>query len=220
MDTSYAKHSFGSVIVGRLSSMAALFDLLGFAEVSGLELVFLLSAMVGGSLFLVWFLLVMIGGAVGGIAEGIFDVEFGDSDLSFKSLTFQGILAFFMMFGLVGYALINSGTDDQLAALGGLGAGAFSLWIVSKMFEGFHKLETSGNIDINNAIGATGIVYARIREGGVGEVRVTFQEKLQTRKAVSVGGVALKTGDFIEVVGIVGETLQVQVIDSGTVEEE
>ena len=181
---------------------------------------FLLSAMVGGILFLVWFLLVMIGGAVGDIAHGLFDVDFGDSDLSFKSLTFQGILAFFMMFGLVGYALLNSGTDDQLAALGGLVAGAGSLWIVSKMFEGFHKLETSGNIDINNAVGATGTVYARIQGSGLGEVQVTFQEKMQNKQAVSIDGVTLNSGTFIEVVGVVGETLQVKAIDSGTVREE
>jgi len=200
--------------------MVDLFELLGFADVSGLELVFLLSAMVGGILFLVWFLLVMIGSAVGDIAGGLFDIDFGDSDLSFKSLTFQGILAFFMMFGLVGYALINSGTDDQLAALGGLVAGAFSLWIVSKMFEGFHKLETSGNVDINNAVGATGTVYARIRESGVGEVRVTFQEKMQTKQALSIDGTTLESGSFIEVVGVVGNTLQVKAIDSGIVKQE
>ncbi len=201
--------------------MVSPWDFFSFvADTIGLELVCLMSAIIGSTLFFVWFLLTMIGGAAGDVLEGVFDIDIGDSDLAFKALTFQGIMAFFMMFGLVGYALINSGTDDQLAALGGLGAGAFSLWVVGKMFEGFHKLENSGNIDINNAIGATGTIYARIRAGGVGEVRVTFQEKLQTRKAVAIGGVALATGDFIEVVGVVGETLQVQAIDSGTVEEE
>ncbi|HIC75313.1 MAG TPA: hypothetical protein EYO98_01695 [Candidatus Poseidoniales archaeon] len=91
---------------------------------------------------------------------------------------------------------------------------------MSKMFEGFHKLETSGNIDINNAVGATGTVYARIRDSGVGEVQVTFQEKMQTKEAVSIDGVTLNSGTFIEVVGVVGETLQVKAIDSGTVREE
>jgi hypothetical protein len=43
---------------------------------------------------------------------------------------------------------------------------------------------------------------------------------MQTKEAVSIDGVTLNSGTFIEVVGVVGETLQVKAIDSGTVREE
>ena len=190
-------------------------------DASGLELVFLMSAIIGSTLFFVWFLLTMIGGAAGDVLEGVFDIDIGDSDLAFKALTFQGIMAFFMMFGLVGYAMMNSGQEETFAAIGGIVAGGISLYLVGKMFEGFKQLETHGNVDIENAIGATGSVYSRIPADGVGQVQVTFQGKLQTRAAVSADGNQYATGDFIEVVGIRGgDTLEVKGVQRTETQEE
>ena len=191
------------------------------ADASGLELVFLLSAIIGSLLFFVWFLLTMIGGAAGDVLEGVFDIDMGSSDLAFKALTFQGIMAFFMMFGLVGFAMLNSDQSDAMAAMAGIVAGSISLWGVGKMFEGFKQLEMHGNVDIENAIGQTGSVYSRISSDGVGQVQVTFQGKLQTRAAVSADGNSYATGDFIEVVGLVGgDTLEVKKVERSGQEEE
>lgn len=191
------------------------------ADASGLELVFLLSAIIGSLLFFVWFLLTMIGGAAGDVLEGVFDIDMGSSDLAFKALTFQGIMAFFMMFGLVGFAMLNSDQSDAMAAMAGIVAGSISLWGVGKMFEGFKQLEMHGNVDIENAIGQTGSVYSRISSDGVGQVQVTFQGKLQTRAAVSADGSPYATGDFIEVVGVVGgDTLEVKKVERSGQEEE
>jgi len=190
-------------------------------DASGLELVFLMSAIIGSTLFFIWFLLTMIGGVAGDVLEGVFEIDIGDSDLAFKALTFQGIMAFFMMFGLVGYALMNSGQEETLAAIGGIVAGGISLYLVGKMFEGFRQLEMHGNVDIKNAIGATGSVYSRIPADGVGQVQVTFQGKLQTRAAVSADGNPYPTGDLIEVVGLRGgDTLEVKSVVSIRKQEE
>ena len=202
--------------------MASPLDFISFvADASGLELVFLLSAIIGSLLFFVWFLLTMIGGAAGDVLEGVFDIDMGSSDLAFKALTFQGIMAFFMMFGLVGYAMLNSNQDAALAAISGVVAGSISLYGVGKMFAGFKQLEMHGNVDIENAIGATGSVYSRIGADGVGQVQVTFQGKLQTRAAASADGNPYATGDFIEVVGIRGgDTLEVKSVQRTETQEE
>ena len=202
--------------------MVSPLDFISFvADASGLELVFLLSAIIGSLLFFVWFLLTMIGGAAGDVLEGVFDIDMGSSDLAFKALTFQGIMAFFMMFGLVGYAMLNSDQSDAMAAMAGIVAGSISLWGVGKMFEGFKQLEMHGNVDIENAVGETGSVYSRIPSDGVGQVQVTFQGKLQTRAAVSADGNSYATGDFIEVVGVVGgDTLEVKKVERSGQEEE
>ena len=202
--------------------MVSPLDFISFvADASGLELVFLLSAIIGSLLFFVWFLLTMIGGAAGDVLEGVFDIDMGSSDLAFKALTFQGIMAFFMMFGLVGYAMLNSDQSDAMAAMAGIVAGSISLWGVGKMFEGFKQLEMHGNVDIENAVGETGSVYSRIPSDGVGQVQVTFQGKLQTRAAVSADGNSYATGDFIEVVGVVGgDTLEVKKVERSRQEEE
>ena len=202
--------------------MVSPLDFISFVgDASGLELVFLLSAIIGSLLFFVWFLLTMIGGAAGDVLEGVFDIDMGSSDLAFKALTFQGIMAFFMMFGLVGFAMLNSDQSDAMAAMAGIVAGSISLWGVGKMFEGFKQLEMHGNVDIENAIGETGSVYSRIPADGRGQVQVTFQGKLQTRAAVSADGASYATGDFIEVVGVVGgDTLEVKKVERSGQEEE
>ena len=202
--------------------MVSPLDFISFVgDASGLELVFLLSAIIGSLLFFVWFLLTMIGGAAGDVLEGVFDIDMGSSDLAFKALTFQGIMAFFMMFGLVGFAMLNSDQSDAMAAMAGIVAGSISLWGVGKMFEGFKQLEMHGNVDIENAIGETGSVYSRIPADGRGQVQVTFQGKLQTRAAVSADGNSYATGDFIEVVGLVGgDTLEVKKVERSGQEEE
>ena len=200
--------------------MSAVFEFFGFSpEAAGLELVFILCSLIGGGLFLLWFGMTMLLGGVGDIAEGMFDIELGDTDASFKALTLQGILAFVMMFGLTGHAAMNSGSSNQISILAGFGAGLFSLWLVSKLFEGFQKLEMSGNVDDGNAIGASGSVYLAIPADGGGKVEVSIQGKRHVRDAVSRGGVAISTGELIEVVGLVGANLEVAPVNVGEQEE-
>ena len=76
-----------------------LFDLVGLGDASGMELLFAASALVGGILFVLYFCLLMIGGIATDIFDGLFgiDVDMG-ADASFKALTFQGIMAFMMVF--------------------------------------------------------------------------------------------------------------------------
>jgi len=47
--------------MGLLDSLD-IFELLGFGDATGLEMIFAASALVGGILFLIWFALMMIGG--------------------------------------------------------------------------------------------------------------------------------------------------------------
>ena len=54
--------------MGLLDSFAV-FELLGFGEATGLELLFAASALVGGILFILWFALMMIGGVAADIFE-------------------------------------------------------------------------------------------------------------------------------------------------------
>jgi len=195
-------------------------EFFGLDGLTGLDIVFGISALVGGLLFLIWFLLMMIGGAVGDMAQGLFEVEVGDTDLSFKALTFQGISAFFMMFGLIGLWLTQSNAGDAIAVIAGLVSGGVSMWLIGKLFEGFKQLEETSTVDINKAIGSTGEVYLRIPSSGKGQVQVTFQGQLRTYDAVSSDGNSYSTGDFIEVTGVLaGDTLEVKGFNKSEEEE-
>ena len=100
-----------------------LFEWVGLGDVTGLDLLFASAALVGGLLFIAWFFLLMIGGLAGGLLDGVgVDVDMG-ADLSFKAFTFQGIVAFVLMFGLVGLALSRSDMHQMVALLAGTAAG-------------------------------------------------------------------------------------------------
>jgi len=180
-----------------------------------LEKIFLGCAAVGGGLFLVRMVLFFLGGDHGGGGDLDLDVDGAgghgfDSDAAFKLLSLQGITAFLMMFGIVGLALLR---ENQLAegwaVLGATLAGLGSAWLIARMFRAMGRLQSSGTLDLANAVGQEGTVYLRIPAGGTGKVSVTVQEHLQTLEAVAEGKAELVTGQRVRVTRVLGGTVLV-----------
>ena len=115
-----------------------LFNLVGLGDATGLELLFAASALIGGILFVLYFFLLMIGGIATDVFDGLFgiDVDMG-ADASFKALTFQGIMAFMMFFGLGGLWVLKSDGGDNLAILAGAVCGGLSMYGTGKLFQLF-----------------------------------------------------------------------------------
>tara|TARA_Y100001936_G_C16040029_1_gene650972 strand:- start:47 stop:634 length:588 start_codon:yes stop_codon:yes gene_type:complete len=189
----------------------SLFDLVGLGDVTGIDMLFAASALVGGILFTLYFFLLMIGGIATDIFDGLFgiDVDMG-ADASFKALTFQGIMAFLMFFGLAGLYVTKSGGGPSPAILAGGAAGGLSMYATGKLFELFVNLQQDGTVELSEAIGAKGQVYLRIGDEGVGQVTVEVNEAQRTFNAKSEDGTNIATGDFIEVVDTIGEVLVVK----------
>ena len=190
-----------------------IFELLGFGEATGLELLFAASALVGGILFILWFALMMIGGVAADIFEGLLGMEgVGDlgADASFKALTFQGLMAFLMFFGLAGLYTLKA-TDTSTLAIGIGGAAGFaSMYGTGKLFQLFITLQSDGTVAISESIGATGSVYLRIPHNGAGQVQVNFGGSMRTMNAKSHDDAEIGSGEFIEVVDTMGEILVVK----------
>ena len=198
--------------------MSGILELIGIEDLVGFDLVFGISALVGGLLFLLWFVLLMIGGAASDLFDGLFDIQIGDTDLSFKALTFQGLSSFLMMFGLIGLMISEMDAPRALSILGGLGAGGLSMWMVSKLFDTFKELEQDQTMDLENATGSTGTVYLRIPPSGEGQIQITFQGAMRTMDAISADGVQIPTGTLIQVVDNVADTLRVREFKSSSAE--
>ena len=181
-----------------------LFEWVGLGDVTGLDLLFASAALVGGILFIAWFFLLMIGGLAGGLLDGVgVDVDMG-ADLSFKAFTFQGIVAFVLMFGLVGLALSRSDMHQMVALLAGTAAGGASMWTMGKMFQVFYSVQSSGNMNIDNAVGMNGTVYMRIKPGEVGQIQVEVQGAMRTLDAVAKDPEAyFKSGETVTVKEII-----------------
>jgi hypothetical protein len=128
------------------------------------------------------------------------DAAVHDSEASFRLLSFQGVTAFFMMFGLVGLSLRKEAMQSEaVAVLGGLVVGAFAFWLMGKIMVFMRSLQSSGTLRMANAIGQEGTVYLTIPAGGVGKVQVVVQGRLMVFNAVTDGGKKLQTGDRITV---------------------
>jgi len=193
-------------------------------EMSGLELLFVTCAAFGTILFVIRLVLMFLGGdAETGDADGLdgadgadgVDTDFSDSDLSFKVLSLQGITAFFMMFGLVGWALVRQGNISALfSILGGTIAGLATVWVMKKIFQMAGALQSSGTIDLQNAVGQEGHVYLTIRPGQTGKVQLTVQGRLSVLNAMAEGNEEIKTGQRVRVVRISADTLVVETLNS------
>ena len=204
---------------------SSILGFLGLEAITGVDLLFAGSAIVGTILFLIYFILVL----VGGVADGAMDALGFDIDLDvgaegiFHMLTIQGLLSFMMMFGIFGLGVSQS-NDNVLYAIGaGTIAGIGSMWVIGKVFQMMKSLETDGTVKYHEAIGAKGKVYQTIYPGDSGQVQVEFTGSLRTVSAVSQNEKEeIKTGKFIQVVDHIGETLIVKSISvnsSGDSEE-
>lgn len=186
---------------------------------TGVDKVFGGCAIVGGVLFFIRLALFFIGGAELGadvdadvdvdvdadfdVGEGVEGVD--ESYASFKLFSFQSVAAFFMMFGLVGLALRKeANVVEAWAILGAVVAGVFSFWVIGKIISLMKRLQSSGTMNLANAIGQEGSVYLTVPADGVGKVRVTVQDHLKVFNAVSGKGEDIKTGEQVTVVSVTG----------------
>ena len=171
----------------------------------------MLAAVAGGVVFAIQLVLMFAGASSDVDFDGDVDMGGGDvghaaADISFKVLSLQGLSAFFLMFGLVGLALLKqSHAGDIMSLLGAFAAGWASTWVISKIFRTFSRLQSSGTLDMASAVGATGTVYLNIDHDKPGKVTVTVQGRLLTLDAVAER--QLSTGAPIKVVRVLNDNM-------------
>ena len=183
-----------------------------YSSLSAVQKVFLFCALVGGIIFVLRMILMVIGLGDHDVHDGGLDhVDgHGDSDVSFKLFSLHGLTCFFMMFGLVGLGLSRQfWVPDIIAAAIGTVAGLFTFWVIAKLFSSMTKLQSDGTLKLSNAIGQQGKVYLTIPAEGTGQVQVAFQGRLMIYDAISANKEEIKTGDQIVVIDIAGGNILV-----------
>ena len=204
---------------------------MGLGELNGLDIFFIVCALVGGIPIIIRFIFQFIGAdmghdvSMGGDIAGGGDFHVGgdlhgdagshpddfDPDASLRFLSLHGITSFLMMFGLVGFALYRqSQVGAGLSIGGGVVAGLISFWVVGKMFQLLGKMQSSGTITNDATIGCHGNVYLRIPANGIGRVTITVLERQREFDATAQDNSEIKTGIPVEVVAVKGSTLVVQ----------
>ncbi|MEM7436658.1 MAG: hypothetical protein AAF436_15995 [Myxococcota bacterium] len=180
-----------------------------------IDTVFMFCAVIGGVAFLVWVILQFVGADVDGEVSAETDFEAsetsGSADVSFTLLSFQGLSSFLTMFGLVGLAAHREGGTSAFISFGlALGAGLLLSWSIGRLFSMFNKLQSSGTIRIESAVGQEGTVYLTVPESGEGKVQLTLQGRFAVVPAVASGSERLETGTRVKVLRVNdGQTLVV-----------
>ena len=202
-----------------------------YETLTTLQKTFLLFASVGGVVFLIRMVMMFMGmgdeigdgmdgdldGDLGGNLDGDMDGDMdgddgldedtgdgSDSDLSFRLLSLQGLMAFFMMFGLTGLAMSKESDFGALASIvGGTVAGLVTVYVIKALFRVFNNLQSSGTLNLKNAVGEEGTVYLSIPEEQAGKVRVEVQGHLKVMEAVSQDGSRIPTDTRVRVASVV-----------------
>ena len=177
-----------------------------FATQSLLEQIFVLSGAVGGIILLFRMVMTIAG------FDHPFDFH-ADGDAGAQAVSLLGISAFLLLFGAVGYVLFHGGVfSGLLAILSGIAAGAFSMWMLQKLFRAMLRLQSSGTVNMFAAIGSEGTVYLTVGKEG-GRVQIDFANRLREFEAVSANGAAIPTGTAIRVQGVEANTLIVAPVE-------
>ena len=176
------------------------------AGLTWIEIIYWASTIVGGTLFILRVITMFVGGSMGedAVDSALDTGDHADADMSFKLISIQGLTSFFMMFGLVGLALLKAGLPVFVTVLGGMLAGLVTVAITGLVFSQMKRLQTEGTIQIQNTVGTDGSVYLTIPKNGTGQVQIIAQGSLKIFDAVSSNKNMIATGEKIHVVGVTG----------------
>lgn len=194
-------------------------EFVGIEAPSLMEIIFVSCAVLGGILFFIMMLLMMVGDVLGGVTDAIgLDIDAGGG--AFEILSVQGLSVAVMMFGLTGmFGLSATGSDVVAVLAGGVGAAA-GMYGMGKMMYGINQLQADGTVNYNDAIGQRGQVYSRIKPNETGEIQVPVDGTLKTLLARAQDkAMLIPSGEFILVVDVIGSTMIVKPLDDGPSEE-
>jgi membrane protein implicated in regulation of membrane protease activity len=191
---------------------------------------FLIAAVVGGTILVCQFALTLLGlghdggglghhiggdfqadAHVGGDfhgdhASGSHSDEHANSTHVFSVITFRTLVAAIAFFGVSGKAALSAGyapsTSFILAVIVGVAAMYGMYWMMNVIA----GLNSSGNERIGNAIGRQATVYLRIpaTRSGAGKVQLSMQNRIVEYQAFTDDTETLQAGESVEVVDVAG----------------
>ncbi len=162
------------------------------------EQCYLVCAVVGGIAFFIELMLVLFGAEV--------NTDFDISDFAFKFISIQGLSAFGLVGGLVGfYAYDKTGQSILISLACAIFAGVLMAWVLSKFTKSLMSLQSAGNIQLKNAINTFGTIYMSIPKDGIGKVALDLQGRRIYINAISKDGSELDRGIRVKIVDVNGD---------------
>jgi len=202
--------------------------------------VFLICAVVGGTVLVCQFIMTLVGLGDSGVdlvddlpdssdiqAGEMLDVGDGDggemahhgSNWMFGIVSFRTLVAAATFFGLGGMAALHGEQPVALQLVIATACGGAAMLLVHWLMTTFYRLGQSGNLRIGGTIGKTATVYIPIPSNrtGLGKVQMQIQGRIEEFAATTTAAETLVTGAKVTVVGVVdGSTLEVEPVREPT----
>lgn len=208
-----------------------------FGDIRMFDFIFLIAAIVGGTIVVCQFIMAFVGlghdlADVGGHdfggdvhAGGDFHVDTHAGDVAhdhdsggghhtdsgwlFAVVSFRSVVAALAFFGLGGLAARSAGLAASTSLVIAAMCGFFAMYGVYRFLRLVSRLDASGNERISNALGRPATVYIPIPASGkgAGKVQLSMQNRIVEYQAVTDDAQPLKTGEAVEVIGIAGSDI-------------
>ena len=125
---------------------------------------------------------------------------------SMRILTVRGVVAFFALGGWAGLAALTAGIPTLLSIMIALVIGVAAMLVASFVIRFALRMQSSGNIILQNAVSQTAEVYITIppSRSKTGKVTMVLQERFVELDAVTDSTEALKPKTKVDVVGTAG----------------
>lgn len=175
-------------------------------ESDGMMQVLLLFSCGATFIFIVQMLLTFIGVHFDTSTDVDINTDTMDGNFPFHLLTFRNFVNFSMGFGWTAVVLHWNGVNSVFLVIISTLAGVALVAAVMYLFCLMGRMEQSGNINIESAIGCTGNVYLTIPRGRehIGMVQITINDSIREFDAVT-DGEGICNGAPIEVVGFLND---------------
>jgi len=211
-----------------------------------MPLFFMVCAVVGGTVLVCQFVLTLVGlggdhgvdfshdvahdfggggghDAVGGDAHGADQgghetTSQHSSSWLFAVLSFRTLVAAITFFGLVGLAAQSAGQVVGVQLLLAVAAGIGAMYGVHWLMRTIGRLGEDATLRVKNALGQEGTVYIPIAgaRAQAGKIQLRLQNRLVEYEAVTSTPERLATGTKVRVVGLLGNTLEVEPIKAAS----
>ena len=132
------------------------------------------------------------------------DADIGDAGDGLVIFSIKGIVAMLCILGWTGVIFLGTGMNHVLAIFLAFLCGVAALIGMAFVMRAVARLQSSGNIDVGNAIGKVGQVYIPIKgnASAQGKVTLTVQGTFTEFSAITMSNETLPTGSYVRVVAV------------------
>ena len=171
-----------------------------FAALTLFEKVYWIVAIAGSAILLVLVVMTLMGGDVDDMGDVDADIE-ADTGIHFQFLSFKNLMGFLTIFGWSGIACIDNGLSTGLTIIISVICGLLMMFAMASLFYYLAKLQSSGTLNLKNAVNQIGEVYLTIgaNRSRIGKVSVNVQGTLRELQALTDEDHDLLQGNVVKV---------------------